>query len=114
MADELIPTVVTKREDTISRSVEATTPSNQPNVQVVAMPWWQIVLIRTARVYLQGLMGFLTVGATGLDAGIMPNDFLGMMLTAAKFAIAPAAFTLLQNAMELLMKLDVSRPTLRA
>lgn len=110
---EPIPTIVTKRDETFPNSVLSSTPSDVPNVLVIAVPWWQQVLIRTGRVYLQGLVGFLSVGITGLDEGIMPDEFGSMFLMAAKFALAPAVFTLLQNTLELLMKLDVVRPTLR-
>jgi hypothetical protein len=120
MPDPVIATVVTRREDQPAPVISglATTPAGEPDVQVIAMPWWQIVLVRTARVYAQSLLGFLTaagLGATGAVGVKMPTgDFLHLFGACAGLALAPAVFTLIQNVVELLAKLDVTRPTLRA
>lgn len=115
MADDLVPTVVTKREDTFPASTTATTPGLLPNVPIIAMPWWQIVLVRTARVYLQSLSAFVSMALTGVDPlDIMPETLGAALWLSAQLALAPATLTLIQNALELLAKLDMVRPTLRA
>ena len=111
MAEEPeVKTVVTKRED-------MTTKKELNEVGVIAMPGWQIVLIRALRVYLQGVLGFLTANTSGLTeavTGIPIGDFGNHLLIALSLAIAPATLSLLQNALELLAKLDQTRPTFRA
>ena len=111
MAEEPeVKTVVTKRED-------MTTKKELNEVQVVAMPWYQIVGVRALRVYLQGLVGFLTAnltGATTAVTGVAVGDFGHQLTIAASLAVAPAVLSLLTNGIELLAKLDQSHPTLRA
>lgn len=112
MADEVVKTLVTQRE-TMPENVTAVTPRGIANVEVVALAWWKIIAIRTGRVYLQALAGFMTAGGLGLDKGLLPHDLYGLLRTSTALALAPAFFTLLQNAGELLAKLDVTNPTLR-
>lgn len=80
------------------------------------MIWWQQALVRTVRTYLQGLVGFLMAGGTGAaDAVGVPlpaHDFLALLGVSAGLAVAPAIIALLQNAVELLSKLE--RASLRA
>jgi hypothetical protein len=101
-------TVVTDRAD--ARSVL--------NPEIVPMPAWQIALVRTARVYLQSLAGFVTAGATGFAGAVgVPlavGDFSTLLVQAASLAVAPAAMTLLQNAIELLASIDTKNPAFRA
>ncbi len=105
-----VTTVVTARAD-------MTTAKQLNTVEVVAMPWWQIVGVRALRVYLQGLVGFLTAntsGATEAITGMPMGDFWHQLLMAMSLAAAPAALSLIMNVTELLAKLDQSHPTLRA
>lgn len=86
-------------------------------VEVVPMPWWQIVGVRAARVYIQGLLTFLTTNATGATTavtGVPIGDFGNSFMIAASLAVAPAVGSVLMNVGELLAKLDQSHPTLRA
>jgi hypothetical protein len=108
MADE-IKTVVTARE-------EVSTKAELKAVEIVALPWWQIVGVRAARVYLQGLIGFLTSNATGATTavtGIPVGDFGNQIVIAASLAVAPAVLSLMMNVVELLAKLDQRAPQLR-
>ena len=105
-----ITTVVTERAD-LSTKEETTA------VKVVTMPWWQIVGVRALRVYLQGLVGFLTANATGATQAVtgMPmGDFAHQLTVAISLSVAPAVLSLLLNSVELLSKIDQSHPTLRA
>lgn len=110
MPDET-KTVVTARADMV-------TDTQQASVTVVAMPGWQIALVRCCRVYLQSLVGFLLAGVSGLaDAAgvtIPAEDFAHKLVIAGSLAVAPAAISLIQNIIELLAKLDATNPTLRA
>lgn len=112
-----VETVVTSRADGFAKNVLATTvASTTPNVLVKALSPLRIVATRVARVYLQSLVGMLAVVMTGIasDSLVTPNDFGGKLWMAAGFALAPSTITLLQNALELLTRLDESRPELRA
>ena len=115
MPEEDVKTVVTKREGVTSETVSS---PGGGTVETIAMPWWRIVLVRTARVYVQGVFGFLTAAATGYAAkvgvNLGANDFVGLLQVSLSLAVAPAAFTLLQNIGELLANLDEKHPTLRA
>jgi hypothetical protein len=105
-----LKTVVTERKET-------TTDRQLQNVEVVSMPWWKIVLVRASRVYLQGLIGFLTAntsGATEAVTGIPMGDFGHQITVAASLAVAPAVLAVLMNVVELLARLDQSHPSMRA
>jgi hypothetical protein len=112
----IIKTVMTRREEPgIDRErVRARTIEGEPDVTVVTMPPWQMVGVRALRVYLQSVLGFITAGGVGLDAGVLPNEFGALFFTAVQLALAPAVFSALTNTTELLTKLDISNPELRA
>lgn len=108
MVDE-IQTIVTKRDD-------MTTAKQRNAVEIVQMSWWQIVGVRALRVYLQGLVGFLTANTTGATeavTGIPVGDFGNQIIIAASLAVAPAVLSLLMNITELLARLDQTAPKLR-
>jgi hypothetical protein len=110
MAEEQVATVVTRRDDMY-------TLEQKEDVIVVAMPAWQIVGVRTLRVYLQSFVGFLTAMGTGFAEAVMGvqlGPFAQQFVIAASMAVAPATISLLQNTIELLTKLDATNPTLRA
>lgn len=128
MPDEQISTVVTKRDD-MAKTVIAQTPGPSPDVRVIALPSWRIVLIRVLRVYMQSFVGFLGALTSGMLAptmaagsgstamqvqAILPHAFWGQVLVAASVACVPTFITLAQNALELLTRLDESHPQLRA
>jgi len=110
MADET-KTVVTER-------AAMTTDKQLNSVTVVSMPPWKIVLVRATRVYLMTLVGLLTVTGTPLGASVglslAAPDFFSWLVTCASVSVAPAVISLIQNAAELLAKLDATNPTLRA
>lgn len=117
-----IKTVVTRREEPgpERQRFVAHPAGDTPNVVVNTLPAWAMILIRPARVYLQALIGFLGFGAlTNVDAiaepgGMMPDQFLPLLFRSAQMAIIPAVASLLWNAYEILTKLDIKRPELRA
>lgn len=117
-----IKTVVTRREEPgpERQRFVAHPAGDTPNVVVNTLPAWAMILIRPARVYLQALIGFLGFGAlTNVDAtwlsdGMMPDQFLPLLFRSAQMAIVPAVASLLWNAYEILTKLDIKRPELRA
>lgn len=110
MPDET-KTVVTERP-------EMTTDRQLNSVTVVSMPPWKIVLVRTTRVYLMTLVGLLTVTGTPFGSAVgltlSAPDFFGWLLTCASVSVGPAVISLIQNAIELLAKLDATNPGLRA
>lgn len=108
--------VMTKRAELgPSRNLRTSTAADEPNPMIVAMPWWQRVAVRAARVYVQGLIGFLLANATGLgdNLGVPITDFTVALVVSAKLALAPAVLSLLQNTAEILGKLDVTLPEAR-
>ena len=109
MADTL--TVVTERPT-------MTTDKELNSVTVIPMKPWQIVMVRTVRVYLMTLVGLLTVTGTPIGSSVgltlTATAFWPWLVTCASVSVAPAVIALLQNAIELLAKLDATNPTLRA
>lgn len=69
-------------------------------------------LVRPARVYLQGLVGFLVAGNAGME-GVAAADFIQILINASSLAVAPAVVSLIQNTIELLTKVDESKPEYR-
>lgn len=114
IAAEPVKTIVTERADAIDHNTTGVTPGDTPNVAVQPMHWYQIVAVRAARVYLQSMFGLMTAGGIGLDAGLLPNDLASLLGRCAQLALAPAVFSVLQNTLELIIRLDESNPKLRA
>ena len=112
---EDIKTIVTQRtSEGVESSYARTTGTDTPNLIVQALSPLRVITIRTARVYLQSVTGFVTAGLTGFDGGIMPDEFGALFVIACKLAVATAAVTAVQNFGELLAKLDQKYPELRA
>jgi hypothetical protein len=75
------------------------------------LPWYAMIGVRVLRVYLMGLVGFLTAGIVGSPDAV---EFATLLRHAASLAVAPAAVSLLVNSTEILTKLDQTQPQLRA
>lgn len=106
MADE-IRTVVIDRP--------GVTPADATVVPVYMRPI-VATLIRVGRTYAQALVGFLAiVGVTDgrIAGGIAPGDFWSALVTAAGYALAPAAVALIWNVLELLNRVDEVAPEWR-
>jgi len=87
-------------------------------VELVPMSMAKMILIRTLRVYVQTLVALLLAGGTGAAAQvgvIMPvGDFWALLAASASLSLASAGITFLQNVLELLARLDVTHPAMRA
>ncbi len=130
MADDLVKTVVTAREGALDGRTIALTPGAAPDIAVIPLPSWRIVLVRVLRVYLQSFVGFLgamttgalaptiAAGTSGVTAeqvqAILPHAFWANVMVAASVACVPTFITLAQNALELMTRLDDSHPQWRA
>jgi hypothetical protein len=99
-----IATVVVKRDEGVNSTTMAATPYGHPDVVLKALNPWKIVLIRSARVFFQTLAGSIGVASFG--------DLVSIK-TAVIIAASTAGVTALQNAAELLAKLDQSYPEVR-
>ena len=99
-----LSTVVVKRDEGVAETTTAITPGAVPNVTLKAVHPVKIILIRTARVFLQSLAGSITVASI--------TDLVSIK-TAVIMAAATAGVTALQNGAELLAKLDQSFPEVR-
>jgi hypothetical protein len=100
-----IATLVVKREAGIANTQMAQTAGlNTPDVHLKAVSPVKIVLIRSARVFVQTLAGSIGVASTTNLLSIK-----GAFITAA----VTAGVTALQNTGELLAKLDQTMPEMR-
>lgn len=112
---DTINTAVVKRDDTIDQEVTAKTPASVvADIRVKPMSIAYAVFVRCARVYVQGLLGFMTAGGLGIELGLEVHETGALFVTAAKLACAPVVFTFLQNLLELLSRLDEQLPRFRA
>jgi len=85
--------------------------------EVVAKPWYFMLLVRVARVYLQTFTGLWLAQGTGLIKVKIELSFAqewGIIATVLAAALAPTFITLIQNATEFFTNLDQTRPGLRA
>lgn len=110
--------LITARDTAPADNTVLETAPGAPDVQVVTMAWYSQVAIRVLRTYLQSLLGFLVAvgsgaaGAVGIELPM--KDFGELLWSSAGLAVAPAVISLLQNAIEILSKLDATSPKLRA
>lgn len=109
-----VSVVVTESPTSPADATVLKTKTGESNIEVITMQWWVQVLIRVGRTYAQGVVGFLVAGSAGLPGPLPASGFMNVMLNAASLAVAPAVVSLLQNAVEILSKLDASNPQLRA
>lgn len=122
--------IVTQRDDTPPIPVVLPTPPGTADIEVVPMRWWTQVLIRTLRSYVQNVLGYLLaagvgVGAahaaiavfaatTGIEVPPETRTFIEVLIAALFSGIGPAVISLIQNALEILVKLDSAFPQFRA
>lgn len=111
--------VVVKRDDGMTRSTDATTPPDVPNLYVKALSPLLILCVRTLRAFLQSLVGMLTttglVSATGVGSSmIVVHDFWSALRVAVMVSVCVALVAFLQNLYELITKIDESLPAWRA
>ena len=122
--EEPLKVIATERADGPVSGTTVVTPAGQPNVTVITMGIWRQVGVRGLRSFLQNFVGYLLGAGIGVgaahaaeSAGIIPPQAMTMftLLTAAFFAsIMPTIVSMLQNALEILTKMDASNPELRA
>jgi hypothetical protein len=112
---DTINTALVARDDAIDHSVTAKTPSaTVADIRVQTMSVAYALFVRCARVYVQGIVGFITAGGLGLNIGLEAHEAGHLISRAATLALAPVAFTFLQNLLELLTRLDEKAPRWRA
>lgn len=114
MADDIKSVVVARPDDGVANSYAVTGGHDAANLVVRALSPLRVIVIRTSRVYLQSVMGFIAAGSSGFDGGIMPDEFSALFVMACKLSLATAVVTAGQNFLELLGKLDQKYPELRA
>jgi len=115
---DLPKVIVTERERAPDDKSVLETKRGTDDIQVVVVTWYKQALIRTVRTYLQSLLGFIVAVGSGAAGAVGINipmqDFGQLFLSSASLAIAPAIISLLQNAVELLTRLDSTSPQMRA
>lgn len=63
-------------------------------------------LVRAGRTYVQGVLGFMALSASGIDLGVMPDEFAAALWMSAQLALAPTVMSGLQNIVELLGEVE--------
>lgn len=111
---DIIKTAVTQRDDAIDHDVVARTPGTVADIRVQTMSASYRLFVRCARVYVQSMLGFVTAGGLGLNIGLEAHEAGHLLTRSATLALAPVAFTFLQNLLELLTRLDETAPRWRA
>jgi hypothetical protein len=87
---------------------------NIQSVTVNAMPIWQLVLVRVMRMYIQSLLGLLTLDGLGVIKMEGVLEDWSLISSAMLTALAPTFISFMQNTLEFLTKLDVKNPAWRA
>jgi hypothetical protein len=105
------PVIVTLAANRAPAGMTAATAVGHPDVIIKVVQPLMIITVRAARVFLQTLMGLLTAGTVAPKA-LPAADFAHLLLLCASLSVAPAAYCIGQNALELLGKLDQKYPTL--
>ena len=113
-----IKTLVTERaEAPVDKSV-LHSPSGLANVEIVTLSVWAQIGVRCLRTFVQSLLGFIVAVGSGAAGGVGINipaqDFITLIISSASLSVAPAVICLLQNAVEMLSRLDVTNPAIRA
>lgn len=109
------PKVLAVARSHTEETIAAQVPDGQSELCVVVVSAARVVVTRGLRTYLQALLGFL--GATAI--GVIPTDPVAppeawqRLVFAAGLALWPAVISVLQNVLELLGRVDVTRPELR-
>lgn len=85
---------------------------SQPTL-VMAVPWWQIVLARIVRTYIDSALGVLTLVGFGTITLTGPQDIGTHLYHAAWAALVPTIIATLRESGELLASFDRSHPQLR-
>lgn len=103
-----VKTVTLSTTAGIPEGTKLETPPGMPDIVVKTKSPFMRTLTRIARVYVNSLVGMLSVvlGNLAPNSLIAPPDFIDKFLLAAGLALAPAVWTLLTNAAEVLAKLD--------
>lgn len=113
-----IKVLMTERPEGPENKSVLKTPSGEANVSIRTMTWYSQVGVRVLRTYLQSLLGFiLAIGTGAADAvgvNLPVSDFVSVLVQSASLAVAPAVIAALQNAVEILGKMDTGAPQLRA
>lgn len=117
MTDPIIVTTVSSGDGghPLPAETMATTPDHLPDIIVKVVSPLVAILVRTARTYVNTIVGLIAVGVTGsAPQALPPSDFKVLLAHAAGLAIAPAVVSALTNFGILLAKLDQKFPTLQA
>ena len=105
------PVVVTLTANRAPVGMTATTASNHPDVIIKVVQPLMIILVRATRVFLQTLLGLMTAGTVAPKA-LPAADFLHLVILCSSLSVAASGICVIQNAIELLGKIDQKYPTL--
>ena len=108
MTDEATTKVLVTDTGTASKIEGAGTGG----VEIVVVNPISLLAVRVLRTYVQTLLGILTIAALPQTL-IQFKDFTDLLIQASVVSLAPALISLLQNVLEVLAKLDQTKPELR-
>lgn len=112
MPDDVTLIVPQREEGTgFTHGTIATTTRNLPDVAVVAMPVWQIIVIRTLKAYVNALLAFVVASAAGAGGDLGFAATHNLFLHAAELAFYPGALAALTNIGMLLTQWDAKVPS---
>lgn len=92
-----------------------TTPAGHSDEMVKIITPVAAIVIRTAKTYVQSLIGFLAASGLGMAPSVLPaGDFGHLLGKCAGLALAPAFMSMLYNISTLLTALGDKYPTLKS
>jgi hypothetical protein len=114
----VIKTIVTERGP-LNHDVTAETPTALPNARLIVMNAALVIAVRAGRTFIQAFLAALGLGAlgpslTGVSDVLPPGSAGEKLLAAVYIGLLAALISALQNAVELLGKIDSTHPTWRA
>lgn len=105
------PVIVTLAANRAPAGMTAATAVGHPDVIIKVVQPLMIILVRATRVFLQTLLGLMTAG-TVVPKALPAADFIHLVILCSSLSVAASGICVIQNAIELLGKIDQKYPTL--
>lgn len=113
MPDPETPKAVVRQVNGLAGPIGTAAAGTEAATTVIAMPWWQISIVRVARVFLYTFSGVLTADGLGKVKLAGAGDLWHHLTQAALVASVPALFAFLHECIEVLTSFDVRYPQFR-
>lgn len=113
MADDPIAKVVVRQTNGIAGPIGVAAAGTDAATTVIALPWWQISLVRVLRTYVHVVLGVLMADGIGVIQLTDTKDVWAHFSKALIVGLAPTGIAFLQEIAEVLSRFDVRYPQLR-